>query len=94
MFRGLVFRSLYSPLVESFGIAKRNPSSDVNSENDLNDSRAWNTSSPADTPTQQQEQTEASVNAVDEGNDGIQSAPQDPLTDAYGDGAHAEKLAG
>lgn len=84
------FRSLYSPLVESFGTAKRKSSSDVNSENDLNDSGAWSTSSPTDIPIQ----TEAGINEVDEGNNNIQSAPQDPLTAAYGDGAHAEKLAG
>jgi len=77
---------LYSPLVESFGTAQRKSSSEVNSESDLNDSGAWSTSSPTHTSTHQ---TEAGVNEVDEGNVSIESAPQDPLTAAYGDGTNA-----
>lgn len=74
-----VTRSLYSPLVESLGNAKR--SNDQNSEPVLNDSGAWSTS---DAPTQHQEH----VIVVEEPN----ATPEDPATAAYGDGAHAEKL--
>lgn len=91
---GLIIRSSYSPLgspfIESFGNGKRNFSSDLSSESDLNDSGAWSTSSPTDT----QEQAGADVNDVDEGDDSNQPAPQDPRTAAYEDGAHAEKPAG
>ena len=92
--RGLTIRSLYSPLVESFENAKRNSSNNLNSENNLNDSGAWRTSSPTDTPTEDQEQAGPVVNEAEGGDDSNQSTPQDPSTAAYGDGAHAEKLAG
>ncbi|KAG0600123.1 hypothetical protein M758_11G009000 [Ceratodon purpureus] len=90
---GAVTRSLYSPLVESFENAKRNSSNNLNSENNLNDSGAWRTSSPTDTPTEDQEQAGPVVNEAEGGDDSNQSTPQDPSTAAYGDGAHAEKLA-
>ena len=88
---------MYSPLVESFEDAKRNSSSDLNSQNNLNDSGAWRTSSTTDTPTQHQqqelEQAGAGVNEV-EGDDSNQPASEDPLTAADRDGAPAGKLAG
>lgn len=89
---GAVTRSLYSPLVASFGTAKGKLSSDLNIESDRNDSGAWRTSSPTDSPIHHQEQAGEDVNEVEE-NDSSRAAAQDPLTAAYGDGAHAEKLA-
>jgi hypothetical protein len=85
---------LYSPLVASFGTAKGKLSSDLNIESDRNDSGAWRTSLPTDSPIHHQEQAGEDVNEVEEENDSSRPAAQDPLTAAYGDGAHAEKLAG
>jgi len=77
----LLHRSLYSSLVEEFGSTQRTFSNDLNNSfRKSNDSRA--------SPSQQQEQPGADSNKIQ----GTKS--QDPVASAYGDGGHAEKLAG